>query len=108
MSTIELLLIGGLATYALARMIAIEEGFGIPLGDKEEQQYGLFDRIRNKVDPKQQTWVGRGIRCPICISLWVGIPVMLGLFFTSWGIYPILILAIKGIVTLLYMGERKK
>lgn len=57
-----LLIISALAVYRLSFMIAKEDG---PLD--------LFNRIRGKVDPNQSTWVGRGINCPLCISVWLSL-----------------------------------
>ena len=34
--------------------------------------FGMFEWLRGKIDPKQKTWVGRGLNCPICLSFWIG------------------------------------
>jgi len=81
------LIIIALASYRAARMIAQEEG-----------PFSLFSKVRYRVDPKQDTWVGRGINCPLCIGIYSSIAL--------WGLYqclPILvfILAIAGLQTIL-------
>jgi hypothetical protein len=53
-----------LATYRVARMLALEEG-----------PFALFDRWRNLF--LNDTWVGRGVRCPLCIGFWLALPAAL-------------------------------
>lgn len=50
-----------LATYRAARMLALEEG-----------PFALFDRWRNLF--LNDTWVGRGVRCPLCLGFWLALP----------------------------------
>lgn len=49
-----------LATYRVARMLAMEDG-----------PFDLFANFRNRFDPKQETSLGRGINCPLCIGFWM-------------------------------------
>ncbi len=49
-----------LATYRIALMLATEEG-----------AFGIFNLIRARIDPEQNTWVGRGLNCPLCIGFWI-------------------------------------
>ena len=51
-----------LATYRVASMLATEEG-----------AFGIFQSIRERIDPQQETWLGRGINCPLCIGFWVAL-----------------------------------
>lgn len=51
-----------LATYRVARMLALEEG-----------AFGIFATIRERFDPQQETWLGRGLNCPLCIGFWVAL-----------------------------------
>lgn len=60
-----------LAAYRLARMVALEEG-----------PFSLFQEIRGRIDYKQQTWVGRGINCPLCVGFYVS---LLAAFVVAWS-----------------------
>lgn len=48
------------AVYRLARMLAFEEG-----------PWELFTKLRNRfvVD----NWLGRGLRCPLCLGFWLAL-----------------------------------
>lgn len=46
-----------LAVYRAARMLALEDG-----------PFTIFAALRDRVG--QRTWVGRGLRCPLCIGFW--------------------------------------
>jgi hypothetical protein len=54
------LILATLATYRIALMMATEEG-----------AFSVFYRIRERFDPEQYTWVGRGLNCPYCIGFWI-------------------------------------
>lgn len=60
------LILAVLATYRLALMIATEEG-----------AFGVFAFIRGRIDPDQETWIGRGLNCPLCIGFWVALGITL-------------------------------
>lgn len=62
MSDLTRLVLGGLASFRLARMLALEEGPG-----------GVFDRVRGRCDPQQTTWLGRGLNCPLCVGFWTSL-----------------------------------
>lgn len=51
-----------LAVYRLARMLAQEEG-----------PFDVFARIRGRIDPNQETWIGRGINCALCLGFWLSL-----------------------------------
>lgn len=54
------------AIYRAARMLALEEG-----------PFEVFTRLRNRfVD---DTWIGRGVRCPLCLGFWLSLIAALGL-----------------------------
>jgi len=40
---------------------------------EEEGPFGIFTMIRNRTDPYQKTWIGRGINCVWCVSWWAGV-----------------------------------
>lgn len=51
-----------LAVYRLTCLIVAEDG-----------PFDVFARIRGRIDPEQKTWVGRGIRCSLCVSFWLSL-----------------------------------
>lgn len=61
------------AVYRVAYLIANEEGPGLPIGARENWGMGLLARLRGLVDPRQSTYIGRGLRCVFCVSFWVGL-----------------------------------
>lgn len=63
-----------LAVYRVARMLSMEDG---PLD--------AFAKLRERIDPKQETWVGRGINCPLCVGFWVSFAASLVLLpWSNW------------------------
>lgn len=68
------------AVYRLAYLIASEEGPGLPIGDRANWGMGLAARLRGKIDPRQSTYIGRGLRCVFCVSFWIA---MVAAFFLS-------------------------
>ncbi len=61
MSDVLRLVLAGLASYRLAFAIAREDG-----------PFDLLADLRERVD--QNSWVGRGIRCVLCLSFWISLP----------------------------------
>ena len=52
-----------LATYRIARMLAMEEG-----------AFEIFSKIRKYLGgDEQDTWIGRGINCPLCCGMYVAL-----------------------------------
>lgn len=62
------LLLAVLATYRVARMLATEEGPAL-----------LCIKFRNLY--QAEDWIGRGIRCPLCLGFWVALPL-------AWWVAP--------------------
>jgi len=54
------ILLAILATYRIAEMLTSEEG-----------PVGVFALMRERIDPTQASWVGRGINCPLCVGFWI-------------------------------------
>lgn len=54
------LLTTALATWRVAHMVALEEG-----------PFALFERLREATD--EETTVGRGVRCPLCVGFWAAL-----------------------------------
>lgn len=78
-----------LATYRIARMIAMEDG---PLD--------VFSLMREKIG--QATWVGRGLHCVLCISAWLSWLVVLLLPLGSLSEYILTALGIAGAVVIIH------
>lgn len=75
MTPMEFLLLV-LATWRVARMLALEEG-----------PFGVFAETRKLSSP--DTWWGRGFRCPLCAGFWVallltGVTLTLGPILVFW------------------------
>lgn len=71
-----------LAAYRLALMLATEEGPG-----------GAFDAVRSRFDPEQETWLGRGLNCPKCISYWIALiaALMVAYLDADWNVVRIVL-----------------
>lgn len=82
-------ILAALATYRVARMIALEDG---PMD--------VFSSMREAVG--QKSWVGRGLHCVLCISFWLSWLVSLLLPFNSWQEYLLASLGIAGVVVALH------
>ncbi len=78
----------GLATYRLYRLVAIEEG-----------PFGLSTKLRGIADPDQRTWLGRGMACAWCITFWIA---PLTVYATSYPVGAIIVagLAVSALVGL--------
>lgn len=63
-------LVAILAAYRLAHMIAREEG-----------PFSVFANIRGRLDPNQATWLGRGISCAACVSVWTSLLMVLAILY---------------------------
>lgn len=61
-SRILTLILATLATYRISYMIAQEEG-----------PFGMLLAIRERIDPSQSSWLGRGVRCVACVSFWLSL-----------------------------------
>lgn len=84
------------AVYRLAYLIAQEEGPGLPVGDRANWGLGLLARVRGKIDPRQNTYLGRGLRCVFCVSFWIGL--LAALAYPFIPVWLILWLGLAGIV----------
>ena len=80
--------LSALATFRLYRLVAIEEG-----------PFGLSTKLRGIADPDQRTWIGRGMACAWCITVWLA-PVTV--YAASYAIGYILVagLAVSALVGL--------
>ena len=80
-----------LVVYRLAYLVAEDEG-----------PFSIMAKMRAHVDPQRLTWLGRGIRCPMCVSFWLSFIAaffLTGAFVGNW-------LGIAGAVLLLIRSGR--
>lgn len=75
--------LASLAAYSVARMIAFEDGFSLPIGRKDAHSVGLFKRLRIDLHDKlgSDHALAQGVKCPMCIAFWLSIlctPFVLG------------------------------
>jgi hypothetical protein len=87
------LLLASLAVYRLSRMLTDEEG-----------PFMVFTRLRGLA--KTDTWIGRGLECIMCMSVWVALPVALWVDW-SWN-WWLTWLALSGVTVLLRKWEQKR
>jgi hypothetical protein len=78
-----------LAVYVLAYSITNLDG-----------PFDAFSRLRY-LARKQDTWVKRGIHCPMCVSFWLGWLFALALPYQDYVQYAILALALMGVTVIL-------
>lgn len=93
-------LVAGLAVYRLSRAIAEEEG-----------PFSAFTRLRGALDPDQQTWLGRGINCAMCVSFWLALPAAIFVSVLGYAdvlAWPLTWLALSSATVLLKKWEQKK
>lgn len=89
-------IIAALATYRLAKALSEDEG---PLG--------IFRSWRGSLDPDQQTWLGRGVNCLMCVSFWVALPIAVLITPDPWHV-PLVWWGLAGAVVLIRRWEQKR
>lgn len=90
--------IAALAVYRLSRMISDEEG-----------PFAVFTWLRGLAKP--DTWIGRGLECIMCVSVWVALPVMVMITVLGYAdiwIWPLTWLALSAITVIIRRWEQKK
>jgi hypothetical protein len=90
--------LAALAVYRLSRMISDEEG-----------PFAVFTKLRGLA--KSDTWIGRGLECILCVSVWVSLPAtilitVLG-YIDQW-LWPLTWLALSGVTVIIRKWEQKK
>jgi len=86
-------LLASLAVYRLSRMLTDEEG-----------PFMVFTALRGIA--KTDTWIGRGLECIMCMSVWVALPIALWIDW-SWD-WWLTWLALSGVTVLLRKWEQKR
>ena len=86
-------LLASLAVYRLSRMLTDEEG-----------PFMAFTKLRGVA--KTDTWIGRGLECIMCLSVWVALPVALWIDW-SWD-WWLTWLALSGVTVVLRKWEQKR
>lgn len=82
------IIIATFATYRLALLLTEEEG-----------PFELAARWRSLFP--DDNWIGRGVRCPLCVSFWLALPTALFLCLGGWlspGLFALWWLGIAGAV----------
>lgn len=51
---------------------------------EDEGPFGLIAYLRDRIDPHQKKWYGRGIRCVWCVSWWAGAATAAWLCYWGW------------------------
>lgn len=82
------ILLCALATYRLTRIILMEDG-----------PFDLVLKLRGVADPDATTWIGKGLRCPWCISFWLGPVVVYAATYTA-GLIVVAGLACSAVTSL--------
>lgn len=85
--------LASLATYRLSRMLTNEEG-----------PFSAFTWLRG-LAPKN-TWIGRGLECIMCMSVWVALPLALYIDW-SWTL-PLTWLGLSGATIIIWKWEQKR
>lgn len=90
--------LASLAVYRLSRMIADEEG-----------PWAIFTKLRGLAAP--DTWVGRGLECIMCVSVWVALPATVMITVLGYAdewLWPLTWLALSSVTVLIRKWEQKK
>ena len=85
--------LAALAVYRLSRMLTDEDG-----------PFEAFTRLRGLARP--DTWIGRGLECIMCMSVWVALLAALYIDLT-WTL-PLTWLALSAITVLIRKWEQKR
>lgn len=86
-------IIASLAVYRLSRMISDEEG-----------PWSVFTWLRGLAPATH--WIGRGLECILCLSVWIALPVALWIdpslnWWLTW-------LALSGVTVVIRKWEHKR
>ncbi len=93
-----MLLVASLAVYRLSRMLSDEEG-----------PFMVFTWLRGLAPTT--TWLGRGLECILCWSVWVSLPVTVLITVLGYAdiwIWPLTWLALSGVTVILRKWEQKR
>ena len=85
--------LAALAVYRLSRMITDEEG-----------PFAIFNRLRGWFPPTN--WVGRGLECIMCVSVWVAL--IAALYIDQTWTMPVTWLALSAVTVLIRKWEQKR
>lgn len=91
-------ILASLAVYRASRMLADEEG-----------PWSVFQRLRGHYPP--DTWIGRGLECIMCVSVWIALPATVMLTVLGYAdvwLWPLTWLAMSTVTVLIRKWEQKK
>ncbi len=86
-------ILASLAVYRLSRMLTDEEG-----------PFMVFTKLRGLAPT--ENWIGRGLECILCMSVWVAFIAALYIDLT-WTL-PLTWLALSGVTVILRKWEQKR
>lgn len=67
---------------ALTFIVAILASFRVAYAiTREEGPFSVFATVRGRIDPDQRTWVGRGLNCAACVSVWTSLLFVLAILY---------------------------
>lgn len=90
--------LAALAVYRVSRMLTDEEG-----------PFMVFTKVRGLAEP--DTWVGRGLECIMCVSVWIALPftVMLTVLgYADVWLWPLTWLALSAVTVIIRKWEQKR
>lgn len=85
--------LSALAVYRLSRMISDEEG-----------PFEAFTKLRGLAPTTN--WIGRGLECIMCVSVWVALPA--ALYIDPTWTLPLTWLALSGVTVVIRKWEQKR
>lgn len=85
--------LAALAVYRLSRMLTDEEG-----------PFMVFTKVRGLARP--DTWIGRGLECILCMSVWVALAA--ALYIDPTWTLPLTWLALSSVTVLIRKWEQKR
>lgn len=85
--------LSSLAVYRLSRMITDEEG-----------PFTVFTKLRGLAKP--DSWIGRGLECIMCVSVWVALPIALWIDYQ--GEWALTWLALSAVTVIIRKWEQKR
>jgi hypothetical protein len=88
-----LFILAALAVYRLSRMLTDEEG-----------PFMVFTRLRGLA--RHDTWIGRGLECIMCVSVWVAL--IAALYIDQTWTLPLTWLALSGVTVIIRKWEQKR
>lgn len=84
--------IAALGVFFVARTVTMMDG-----------PFGLCALLREKIDPQQTTWLGRGMNCPICVGFYVAFVIAWLVPWIAWQDFVLTWLGLAGANAVLHI-----